>query len=353
MSVFFWLIVLMAVYNVMICRDGCFRDYIGRGSIQPIKGIFILLVFVSHFVQYVTLDGVWDAPYFEIRRFLGQMVVVPFLFYSGYGMAESIRVKGVGYVRRMPVHRIGKVLFQFGIAVILFLILQFARGVRYEWSRILLSFIGWFSVGNSNWYIFAIVCMYLITWLSYSLCRRGKLMPLLCATALTAVYIVVMKLVKGQEVWCNTVAAYLAGMWFSAYREGFDRVVLSKNRDYFIYLILTFAAFLFMRQYWSSLLVYEVVSVLFALLVVLITAKVQITNRFLAYCGEHLFSLFILQRIPMIALDNTAIEQYPWLYLLVCVGLTFLMCGVFDNLTQKAWEALLKLSPRKKAAAKP
>lgn len=351
MSVFFWLIVLMAVRGAKVNKDGFFCDYIGRSGIQPIKGIFILLVFVSHFVQYVMLGGVWDAPYFEVRRFLGQMVVVPFLFYSGYGMAESIRAKGISYVRRMPVHRICKVLFQFGIAVILFLILQFARGVRYEWSRILLSFIGWYSVGNSNWYIFAIVCMYLITWISYTLFRKGKLMPLLSATVLTAVYIVTMKLVKDQEVWCNTVAAYLAGMWFSAYREKFDRTVLSQNRDYYIYLVLIAAAFLFLRQYWSRLLVYETVSVLFALLIVLITAKVQINNRFLTYCGEHLFSLFILQRIPMIALDNTAIEQYPWVYLLVCVGLTFLMCGVFDNLTQKAWDGLLRLTQMNKTAA--
>lgn len=349
MSVFFWLIILMAVYNVKICREGYFPGYISHDSIQPIKGIFILLVFVSHFVQYVTLEGVWDAPYFEVRRFLGQMVVVPFLFYSGYGMAESIRAKGMGYVRRMPVQRICRVLFQFGIAVILFLILQYVRGVRYEWSRILLAFIGWYSVGNSNWYIFAIVCMYLITWLSHTLFRRGRLMPLLCATVLTAVYIVVMKLVKGQEVWCNTVAAYLAGMWFSAFREKFEKLVFSGKRDYYVYLILTAAAFLFMHRYWSRLLVYEAVSVLFALLVVLITAKVQITNRFLAYCGKHLFSLFILQRIPMIALDNTAIEQYPWVYLLVCVGLTFLMCGIFDELVQKAWNGLLKLTARKKA----
>lgn len=268
-------------------------------------------------------------------------------------MAESIRVKGIGYVRRMPVHRIGKVLFQFGIALILFLLLRFAQGVRYDWGHIVLSFTGWVSVGNSNWYIFAIVCMYLITWISCSLCRRGKLLPLLCATALTVVYIVVMKLVKEQELWCNTAAAYLAGMWFCAYREEFNRIVLSKNRDYCIYLVLTLAAFLFMRQYWSRLLVYETVSVLFALLVVLITARVQITNRFLAHCGEHLFSLFILQRIPMIALDNTAIEQYPWLYLLVCLGLTFLMSAVFDNLSQKAWEGLMGLTQKKKTAVQP
>ena len=340
MSVFFWLILLLAVYDAKISKKGCFPDYISQKSIQPIKGIFILLVFISHFVQYVQLKGVWDSPYFEVRKFLGQLVVVPFLFYSGSGMAESIRVKGQSYVKSMPGKRIAKVLFQFGVAVALFLLLQFTRGVRYDWHRVILAFTGWVSVGNSNWYIFAIVCMYLITWISYTVFRKGKLPPLLCATALLCVYVVVMKLVKDQELWCNTALAYLAGMWFAAYREQFEKLVFSGDKSYFTYLIRTFAAFLFARQYWSKLVVYGITSVLFALLIVMFTAKFQITNRFLAYCGEHLFSLFILQRIPMIALDNRPIEGHPYLYLLVCLALTFLMSAVFDNLTAKAWTAL-------------
>ena len=351
MSVFFWILLLMAAYNVQIRREGFHPGYIGRDGIQPIKGIFILLVFISHFVQYVDVNGVWDAPYFEVRKYLGQMVVVPFLFYSGYGMAESIRVKGLSYVRRMPVHRMGKVLFQFALAVVLFLGLRFAQGVRYDAAHVLLSFIGWVSVGNSNWYIFAILCMYLITWLSYFVFRKGKLAPLLCATVLTAVYIVVMKLVKGQEVWCNTVGAYLMGLWFSAYREPFEKTVLEKKWDYVICLILSLSAFLFLRRYWSKLAVYETASLLFALLTVLFTAKIQINNKFLTWCGEHLFSLFILQRIPMIALDNTPIERHPGLYLLVCFGLTLVMSIAFDAVTPKIWNGLMSLTTKPKKAA--
>ena len=37
---------------------------------------------------------------------MGQLVVVMFLFYSGYGIGESYKKKGVNYVQQMPVHRI-------------------------------------------------------------------------------------------------------------------------------------------------------------------------------------------------------------------------------------------------------
>ena len=346
MSVFFWLILLLAAHGAKISRKGCFPDYISQRSIQPIKGIFILLVILTHFVQYVELNGVWDAPYFQVRRYLGQMVVVPFLFYSGYGMAESIRVKGMSYVRSMPTKRIAKVLFQFGIAVALFLLLRYVQGIRYEWMHILLAFTGWESVGNSNWYIFAIVCLYLITWLSYSVFRKGKLPPLICATVMTVIYVLLMKQCKDPH-WYNTAFSYLAGMWFAAYREQFEKTVLSKDRDYCVYLILMLAAYLLVRRYWSRLSMYELTGIMFALLMVMITAKVQITNRFLAYCGEHLFSLFILQRIPMIAMNNTAIEEFPYVYLIVCLVLTFMMSVVFDNLTQKAWNGLFGTARKK------
>ena len=42
MSVFFWLLLLVAAYGAKINKEGCYSDYIGRDSIQPIKGIFLL-----------------------------------------------------------------------------------------------------------------------------------------------------------------------------------------------------------------------------------------------------------------------------------------------------------------------
>ena len=79
--------------------------YIGRDEIQPVKGLFLILVFASHFCQYVTLGGGLDAGYLNTRKFLGQMIVVPFLFYSGYGVVASIRRKGETYLLSMPVQR--------------------------------------------------------------------------------------------------------------------------------------------------------------------------------------------------------------------------------------------------------
>lgn len=334
MSIFFWLIIIIASYGAVFCRDGYHKDYISYKNIQPIKGIFILLVFLSHFVQYSQLNGIWDAPYFEIRRFLGQLVVVPFLFYSGYGISESIRKKGLPYVRNMPKHRILKVLLQFDIAVVLFFILRYVLGVSYDLRRIVLAFVGWIGIGNSNWYIFAIVFLYSFSYISALLFPKKELYALLCTTLLTGLFIVIMRQYK-EEFWYNTTFAYVFGMWFSYFRPSFQQIILEKKQNYLLTLLLAFIAFLFFHAHWGRLIPYLVTGVLFALLIVLLSAKVQIRNKFLSYCGDHLFSLFILQRLPMIALDSTAIEHYPYLYLIVCLAITFLLSAAFDKVTAK------------------
>lgn len=334
MSIFFWSILLLAAHGAVFSKEGYHRNYIAQESIQPIKGIFLLLVFLSHFVQYVELSGVWDAPYFEVRRYLGQLVVVPFLFYSGYGIAESIQKKGLPYVKSMPKHRILKVLLQFDAAVLLFLAVRYIMGFSYDLRRIFLTLLGWEGVGNSNWYIFAILFLYSASFVSFLIFQKGKLLPLLCMTVLTGIFVLVLRQYK-EDYWYNTVFAYTAGMWFSCYRKPFEGAVLEKPWNYRVTLALTFLLFLFLHSHWSSLVVYEAASVAFALLIVLISAKVQLRSRFLSYCGEHLFSLFILQRIPMIVLNNTPIEQHPDLYLTACLAITFLLSAAFDKIMRK------------------
>ena len=47
-----------------------------------------------------------------------------FLFYSGYGVMESIRKKGEAYVVAMPRHRVAGTLINFDVAVLIFLVVD-------------------------------------------------------------------------------------------------------------------------------------------------------------------------------------------------------------------------------------
>ena len=188
MFVFFGLFVLLCLYKVQLKpTDGqkYMTDYMSVDKTMSIKGIFILLVFFSHFNSYVKFTSPADIEFAAIFTDMGQAMVTMFLFYSGYGVTESIKKKGISYVHKIPVTRILGTYFRFAFAVILFIVVQAFRGYTFPASQYLLSFLGWESVGNSNWYIFVVVIAYFITFLGFEL-FRDKCRYILSASAVTA-----------------------------------------------------------------------------------------------------------------------------------------------------------------------
>ena len=58
-----------------------------------INGFFVGLILFSHFNSYVTTNMKFDSIYYYIFDKIGQLMVTTFLFYSGYGIYESIKSK--------------------------------------------------------------------------------------------------------------------------------------------------------------------------------------------------------------------------------------------------------------------
>lgn len=81
-----------------------------------------------------------------------QLVVVPFLFYSGYGVMNSIKNKGTAYVNSIPRNRVLNTMVNFGVAVSIFICMNLILGIPMELKQAILSYLSWESVGNSNWY---------------------------------------------------------------------------------------------------------------------------------------------------------------------------------------------------------
>ena len=130
---------------------------------QTIKGIFVITIFFSHFCSYVVFDKWFDIPLRDYCRWFGQLMVAPFLFYSGYGIFESVKLKGLDYVRFFPKKRILKTLLHFDLAVVLFLVLDVYIQKKVSVSNFMFALIGWESIGNSNWFVFAILCLYIFS----------------------------------------------------------------------------------------------------------------------------------------------------------------------------------------------
>ena len=324
-------------------KKGETADYLSVPHTQSIKGIFILLVFFSHFNSYAVFISSGDLLYRHVLSYFGQTMVTLFLFYSGYGVMESIRKKGEAYVQSIPMKRILATLFRFNCAVVLFVLLGWVQGDSFTPGQLLLSLIGWESVGNSNWYIFVILVLYVFTYAAFSLFRkRGAAVSLLALTCMCLVYILV---ISGWNLkpfhWYDTVLCYPLGMAYALYRKPVEKVVNRNRGVYLCFLALFGGIFLVCLPFAETPGIMYIRNISFTLMIVLGTMRVTLHNPVLSFCGQNLFELYILQRIPMAVFARTPLAGTPVIYFVVCFAVTLAMMVPFKWVTNKGWNILV------------
>lgn len=172
MLIFYFLLAILVLADLKYSKRGYNDEYLSFEMTNAVKGVFILLVFIKHATPYVVNagwvpTGIWGELFNFVNNNVGQWIVAMFLFYSGYGVMEAIKRKGCEYVQGLPRKRILQVLVNFDVAVLIFIIVDFFLKKPLTVKQCLLSFTGWESVGNSNWYICIIMLMYLITYIAF------------------------------------------------------------------------------------------------------------------------------------------------------------------------------------------
>lgn len=273
--------------------------YLDKERCDAVKGVFIWIVFVGHIQDYVRSSGYVYSGWLDylglvVSSKFAFLLVVPFLFFSGYGVGESIRIRGKKYLQTIPRNRLLTVWVNFCIAVAMFALATLVIGHRYSVARILLSFIGWESVGNSNWYIFVILCCYAITYVSFKL---GNVIVASVAVVLSALGLSFIK----EPWWYSTMWAYPAGLLFAEYREKLLEPLFRKK--YWQCLIGAVIALLVLRRClvweWHGVIC-NLYSIAFAWLIVMLMMKINLRSPFMIWSGRRLFPLYIYQRLPMI-----------------------------------------------------
>lgn len=343
MLIFYFLLVILILSSLKYSRSDFNDEYLSLEMTNAVKGIFILLVFIKHATPYVinagwVPTGIWGELFNFVNNNVGQWIVAMFLFYSGYGVMESIKRKGHGYIQSLPRKRILQVLFNFDIAVLIFIIVDIILNKPLTIKQCLLSLTGWESVGNSNWYIFIIMLMYLITYIAFYMEREGKYRRyLLVAVSLTTIFSILLSYIK-PEYWFNTMFCYTAGLCVSVYKAKIDAFTKS---HYWQILLVTIISLLIIDRipYHVKGLVYNTFSVMFCCLVVLLTMKFKINSPILLWCGKNLFPLYIYQRIPMIVFssinDGAFAAGYPFLFTVASLIVTIFITKGYKYISIK------------------
>ncbi len=334
MIFFIILLAVVSLYKVRFAGKGFYvEECFSRPVTDSVKGIFIWLVFISHFFGYISYTSLADNLGQRVVGLIGQLMVACFLFYSGYGISEAIKKKKSDYVKTLPKNRILKTLLHFDIAVLIFIIIGLINNKSFSSKQILLSFIGWDAIGNSNWYIFVILVLYILTWISFTVFGKNENLALIINTLLTVGFIVFLYYTR-DFYWYNTALCYALGMWVSFYKESFLKTVTKSNLQWFICLLSALAAF-FVVSVMPKAGIFSAINILlkapfFVLVIIVTLTKIKISNKALIFSGQHLFEIFILQRIPMELLHTWGMAKYNiYLYFVLCAVITLIIAVIF------------------------
>jgi len=343
MSIILFISLFVCLYNCKF-HTNVQLDYLEKRRTQSISGVFVLLIFLRHFCQYIKIDKA-DYLFYLFDHFISQWIVIPFLFYSGYGVMKSIMIKGDSYLKAIPKHRILRVWLHFVIAVSIYLCLGLAMHRNYSLRRILLSFIGLESIGNSNWYIFAILVMYIFTGISFKIFQKDTQKALMLMLFFTFLYVGIWY-GNTETQFYNTIHIYLFGMIYAYYQNRIDHFILKSNKRMFVILailvvllgVVRLSRLLIDCSFFMDLCLYWISGILFICCVLAISLYVQFGNPVLDFLGTHIFEIYILQRIPM----NLLYGMEKYLYFVVCLVITVLI-SIGYKILEKKLDKFLKL----------
>lgn len=347
MDILIILLLLLTLWGIKL-SPVCFlhEDYISKDSTDSIKGIFAIIILFSHMRGYLPPPtGTYDIIYYSVLNFLGQLMVVMFLFYSGYGIMEGLKRDINRYRDTFLKRRLLKVWIMFAIAVTLYLILNPLIGCQYSVSTILFSYIGWESIGNSNWFVFDILVLYLITYASLHIAKAFdlKLNRVSIVILVLTLCLVVIFYLSGKEAWWyDTILAFPIGLIFSSYKTKIEDNIRGWRWSVnFILIFLIFIVFKYRYQLILSnfegskiingmtLLMSFFTSSVFAVFIVLFTMKVKIDNKVLRWLGVNSFAIYILQRLSMILASHLGWNNNALVFATIVIPATLLISAVF------------------------
>ena len=329
-----YLVLLLIVSLIGIKCSHFHENYAGFKQSTAVKGIFAFIILLHHSRDYYSLGtGFADAVFLAIDKWLGQLIVTVFFFYSGFGILESYKSKK-SYETTFFRKRILRTLLRFDIAVLIYLIVTLLLGERYPIQNYFLSWIGLTSFNNSNWFIFVILLLYSITLIAFVLNRRlsiihGEFRIVAIVIMLSLLSWIIIKLTGKRSWWYNTLLCYPAGMLFSMTKKFFDSL-MRNNRIYYPFLLCTITIVIIMHRF-SSTVLYSLMACIFCLTIVLVTIKIQLNNRILQFLGRYSFSIYVLQRLTMILLKAAGLSQ-PVLFTGVALISTCIIAVLYEIL---------------------
>lgn len=338
------LLIFLLIY-VLVCRPYLHYSlrntpsYTELSNTRLINGFFIILVVLSHLFHHT--PGIKEHLCFTDSFFLnnvvgkiGQLMVAPFFFFSGYGIASSFDHKpNYKFTLRK---RLCRIFINFNLAVICYIALSYYFDsskfiANFDWTHLFLSCIALESWGNQNWFIFITFCLYVFT--ITSCVFKSSHLRLLSVLILTLVAIRITTFHK-PYFWVDTVLCFPAGMFFYQKQELTERF-LQKTKvpvwgiGLLLILIAQFTRYLCLgfkvnaKLSFSSALLINFPSIIFAFGILLLFGCISWKQqpKFMTLIGGYLlFPIYIFHMLPILLFSHINLQrEAPNVYILFVI----------------------------------
>ena len=307
------------------------HTFLYKKQTTSVNGIFVILIFCSHCSQYITLsNGAIDSLYRHVQNIHNQWVVATFLAFSGYGVMKQLQAYKEEYISTFPKKRLLRTLINYDIAILFYLLANSILNIEYKPIEILGSFIGITGIGNSNWYIFTILVMYSVTYLAARFCKNNCFMIACTVTVCAFLYLLISHLMGLPSRFVSTVVTYALGMWIALYSQSIRFVFKEQAMvSLFVIMLLIIATY----KLRANDYIMNISSCFFVLLIVWLMSKYEIKSNILHFLGVHAFSIYILQRLPMIVFSRKlSLDGYmKYVFVVMCFVTTLIIAVIYDK----------------------
>ena len=276
---------------------------------NSLKTLFIFLIVLSHILGALSYNGVLSKPLALFRFAMGQMCVTPFFLISGFGLFEGYKKYGNSYNKKVFLNHFLKILMFTAICLVPYLIYDLLVNGTKPFYVYPLAFIGLTNLGNQNWFIFAILFVYLFTFLVGLLKIKNNYWNLLIITLGCVAYIVAFRLLGYGSYWYDTILAFPVGILFSINKAKIEKWLSKKSVPIILFFVsiilyvlwkLLCEKFAIIRDFHA---LYSLPLIVFVSIGIVCASKIfTARNNLLVFFGINSWPLFLMHMLPILLL---------------------------------------------------
>lgn len=305
------------------------KDYLGKVPANGLKGIAALMVLSHHL--YLTSGVLTDSILRAIPQAFGYLAVAIFFFLSGYGLWQSVKVKGDDYIQSFGRQR---VIPFYAVIACLVMIYAFVRSMigTLSWRALLRAFFRDTGVIEYGWYFYVILYAYCLFWLVCQLfMHRPKLQLRLLACIVFVNYGFGLCFKQSSLSYECVPALMLGVMWSEKRAEIDDRIEKHLWLCFAVCCSASIATYIgnHIAPWKSVAIILKTASALsFVAAVMILMQKISPKGAVLQWLGTHSREIYAFQGIPILLLQRTRVHSVPMLYILLTVALTLLCAAL-------------------------